>query len=150
MPDPPSDPNLASILDRLQRVSPDDKALWGRMNAHQMICHLCDSAMVALGERHASPATGFFQRTLLKWIALGTSLRWMKDFPTRPEIDQLQGGTSPRDFTADQARLLALTRRIYDTQIGGVSHPIFGPLTQAQWHRWLYRHSDHHLRQFGR
>ena len=150
MPSPASDPNPGLILDRLQRVSPEDKALWGRMSAHQMICHLCDSAMVALGEKHVSPATGLFQRTILKWIALGTPLRWTKGFPTRPEIDQLKGGTSPDDFAADQARLLVLTRRIDSAPIDGHSHPIFGPLTQAQWRRWLYRHSDHHLRQFGR
>jgi hypothetical protein len=147
---PASGLNLGSILDRLQCVSPEDKALWGRMNAHQMICHLCDSAMVALGERYASPATSLFQRTIVKWIALDTSLRWMKGFSTRPEIDQFKGGTSPDDFAADQGRLLVLTRRIYSTQIGGASHPIFGPLTQAEWVRWLYRHSDHHLCQFGR
>jgi Protein of unknown function (DUF1569). len=28
-------------------------------------------------------------------------------------------------------------------------HYLFGPLTEAQWARWGWRHMDHHLRQFG-
>ena len=40
------------------------------MSAHQMVCHLDDSYKVGLGEKYASPATGYLQRTLLKWLAL--------------------------------------------------------------------------------
>jgi hypothetical protein len=28
-------------------------------------------------------------------------------------------------------------------------HAIFGPLSEQEWMIWAYRHSDHHLRQFG-
>ena len=28
-------------------------------------------------------------------------------------------------------------------------HPIFGAMTDAEWMRWGYLHTDHHLRQFG-
>jgi hypothetical protein len=28
-------------------------------------------------------------------------------------------------------------------------HPILGPLSQSEWHRWAFLHTDHHLRQFG-
>jgi hypothetical protein len=31
----------------------------------------------------------------------------------------------------------------------GHSHPIFGPMSKADWLRWGYLHMDHHLRQFG-
>ena len=58
------------IAHRLATVHAGSAARWGRMSAHQMICHLCDSCRVALGERSVSPATGLLQRTLVKWIAL--------------------------------------------------------------------------------
>jgi len=29
------------------------------------------------------------------------------------------------------------------------THPIFGQMTEKEWMRWGYLHSDHHLRQFG-
>jgi hypothetical protein len=28
-------------------------------------------------------------------------------------------------------------------------HPIFGELTEREWMRWGYLHTDHHFRQFG-
>ena len=28
-------------------------------------------------------------------------------------------------------------------------HPFFGALTPAEWSRGMYKHLDHHLRQFG-
>jgi hypothetical protein len=33
---------------------------------------------------------------------------------------------------------------------GRPAHPIFGRMTEAEWMRWGYLHTDHHLRQFGR
>ncbi len=39
------------ILNRLGRVHVDSPRKWGRMNAHQMICHLADS----LRDLHFSP-----------------------------------------------------------------------------------------------
>ena len=57
---------LSEVLERLERVEPDVRALWGRMSAHEMLCHLCDSFRLGLGERQASPATGPFQRTVVK------------------------------------------------------------------------------------
>ena len=42
------------ICERLSRVTPDSPRLWGRMNAHQMICHLADSFRVVLGEQTAA------------------------------------------------------------------------------------------------
>jgi hypothetical protein len=58
------------VLQRIAQLSPNDEALWGHMSAHQMLCHLRDSYYVALGEKTASPATGFLQRTVAKWISL--------------------------------------------------------------------------------
>ena len=99
------------IGSRIGRVSVHDKAVWGRMSVHQMICHLADSYRVPLGERKASPATGLLQRTLLKWIALWVPLKWIKGYPTRPEIEQGNGGSAPGDFERDKETLLGLVRR---------------------------------------
>jgi hypothetical protein len=29
------------------------------------------------------------------------------------------------------------------------NHAVFGAMTATDWYRWAYRHTDHHLRQFG-
>ena len=29
------------------------------------------------------------------------------------------------------------------------AHGIFGPMSPRDWHRWAWKHTDYHLRQFG-
>jgi hypothetical protein len=146
--------NLAdrqNISLRLRELSPEDGARWGLMTVHQMVCHLDDSYKVALGEKKASQATGFLQRTLLKWLALQTPIQWGKGFRTRPEIEQGKGGSVPIEFRQDLASLLSTLSRFCDgLPRPCVPHPIFGEMTAHNWMRWGYLHADHHLRQFGR
>lgn len=139
------------ILRRLGTVRPDSARRWGRMTAHQMVCHLCDASRMAAGEKPVSEATGVFQQTLLKWLALYAPLPWPPGILTRPEVDQEGGGTPPGDFTADVEALVALVARMTDgpDALDGRPHPIFGRLSRAAWLRWGYLHMDHHLRQFG-
>ena len=136
---------------RLAQLSPDDEAHWGHMSAHQMLCHLRDSYCLALGEKTASPATGFLQRTLAKWISLWIPIHWIKGYPTRPEIEQGNGGSVPIEFTSDLNALQTVLSRFCDAVRAPRSpHPIFGRMTAKEWLRWGYLHADHHLRQFGR
>jgi hypothetical protein len=121
------------------------------MSVQQMVCHLNDSFRVMIGERTASPAAGLLQRTIIKWIALYVPLRWPAGIRTRPEIDQEQGGTAPADFESDIAQLKALLEFVpaNAARFDGHSHPIFGRMSEADWLRWAYLHTDHHFRQFG-
>jgi hypothetical protein len=139
------------ILRRLAQLSAEDHPQWGHMSADQMLCHLRDSYCVALGEKTASPATGFLQRTLAKRIALWIPIRWMKGYPTRPEIEQGKGGSVPTEFAYDlDALRTVLSRFCRAVRAPCAPHPVFGPMTANEWLRWGYLHADHHLRQFGR
>jgi hypothetical protein len=136
---------------RISALSPGDAARWGLMSVHQMVCHLDDSYKFGLGERYVSPATGFLQRTLLKWLALQTPLPWSKGYPTRPEVEQGKGGSAPIDFRQDVASLLSTLNRFCDALPNPCGpHPVFREMTAQDWMRWGYLHADHHLRQFGR
>jgi hypothetical protein len=138
------------LLQRLRRLRPDSVRRWGRMSAHQMVCHLNDSMLVARGQKTVSHAITLPTRTIVKWIALYLPLHWPVGIRTSPEIDQEAGGTRPIDFAADVARLEALMEAV-TTQHGrlhGAVHPIFGRLSERAWLRWAYLHTDH-LRQFG-
>ena len=139
------------MLRRLRQLRPDSPRRWGRMTAHQMVCHLSDCFRMTTGEKRVSDATGVFQRTVVKWIALYIPAHWPAGILTRPEIDQHVGGTSPVDFAADVAELETLTEvfTARDTDFNWSPHPIFGRMSRAAWLRWAYRHMDHHLRQFG-
>jgi hypothetical protein len=140
-----------TIAFRLAELSPEDKARWGSMSVHQMICHLNDSYKLSLGEKTASPATGFIQKTVGKWAALKAPMQWPRGFPTRPEMEQGKGGTVPVEFRQDLASLLStLSRFCNGLPNPCLFHPIFGKMTVEDWMRWGYLHADHHLRQFGR
>lgn len=139
------------ILRRLRTMHPERARLWGRMSAHQTICHLNDSFLAVTGRKNVSLATGPIERTVIKWLALYAPLRWPVGVMTRPEIDQELGGTPPSDFAADVAELETLLQIVTTRPhcFDGHVHPIFGRLSRAQWMRWAYLHMDHHLRQFG-
>jgi hypothetical protein len=140
-----------SVVDRIARIRPESRPLWGRMSAHQMLCHVADTFRSVLGEKECSPATGVLQRTLIKWGALYLPIPWPKNVPTRPEVEQGAGGTPPTDFERDRADLLLLLQR-FCAPAGGVRmspHPAFGEMGVSDWQRWGYLHTDHHLRQFG-
>jgi hypothetical protein len=140
-----------TIEKRISALAASDQRVWGKMSAHQMVCHLCDSYRLALGEKSATPATGFIQRTAMKWIALRAPMKWPHGITTRPEVEQGVGGTPPVEFERDRNELITLFTRFCD-ESGNISvaHRFFGAMTAWEWRRWGYLHADHHLRQFGR
>jgi len=141
----------AEIVRRLRAVRPDNVRRWGRMSAHQMVCHLADAFRLATGEKPVNLVPGPLERTVVKWVALYIPLRWPPGIPTTAEVDQERGGTKPADFAADIALLEALVERFTarTRSLDRKPHPIFGTLSDAAWLRWGYLHMDHHLRQFG-
>ncbi len=140
----------AELIRRLGGVRVDSPARWGRMTAHQMVCHVADCYRMMTGEKAVSSASGPLQQTLVKWLALYGPLKWPPGIVTRPETDQRAAGTRPAEFAADVAALAALLASLKPR--GGPAwpdHPIFGPMSERAWFRWAYLHADHHLRQFG-
>lgn len=143
--------DAADLLARVRQVRADAAARWGRMSAHQMVCHLSDCFRMVLERKTVRPASGPLRRTVVKWIALYLPVRWPRGLRTRPEIDQTIGGTRPIEFRADLSDLERLLLRMAAAPdvLDGQGHPVFGRLSAAEWLRWAYLHVDHHLRQFG-
>jgi hypothetical protein len=139
---------LESCCGRLSQLTPNARAQWGRMNVHQMICHLDDSFRVGTGEKFASPASNFFTKSVVRWVALRTSMPWPQGAKTRPEVEQGLGGTPPMDWESDRARLRKTMADFAGRSTFG-SHPLFGEMSHSDWLIWGYRHVDHHFRQFG-
>lgn len=148
-----SDPAVRrQILARLQRIRPDTPRRWGRMTAPQMICHLRDSYLGVMGDLPVAIPPGFSWWRLTKPFAFYAPLRWPQGVPTRPELDQLAGAAvPPAEFSADIESLLASIAK-FTAQPRAFAfrpHPMFGVLSEKEWMIWGYRHTDHHLRQFG-
>jgi hypothetical protein len=142
--------DLASVRKRITLVSPTDSPLWGSMSSAQMLCHLTDAFAYPLGEHNVAPFRSLpIPVFLFKWIALSVPIKWPPGVPTPPEIDQRLGGSPPADFEADRALLLARLDQFTRKSEPWPLHPIFRSMTEADWMRWGYLHTDHHLRQFG-
>jgi hypothetical protein len=120
------------------------------MTPPQAICHLSDSFRGIMGSRPIRPLPMPMGTTVVKWIALWLPVKWPHGLKTPPEVDQEIGGTRPVEFEHDRRQLQALIERFVETSSRDLQpHPIFGRMTDDEWHRWGYLHVDHHLRQFG-
>jgi hypothetical protein len=121
------------------------------MTPHQAICHLNDSYLTVFGEKRVSSITPPLPRAVMKFAALYIPMRWPKNLPTMPEVDQVVAGTAPLGWDQDRAALCATIQRFARAgdAISGAAHPMFGSMRAADWMRWGYLHADHHLRQFG-
>jgi DinB superfamily len=142
----------AEIRARLKKLTPESRRRWGRMTAHQMVCHLADAFRVVLDRRANRSIGNWFTRTILKPVALYQPVPWPPGIPTTPELDQWRGGgTKPVEFAADLAELESVVTAVLQApeKLDRREHPLFGPMSSAEWLRWGYLHMDHHLRQFG-
>jgi hypothetical protein len=140
------------ILQRVQSVRQDSARQWGKMSAHQMICHLADGFRLYMGEVRAQPVRMPLPVGLIKIVALWSPFKWPAGAKSAPEIDQEINGTAPAIFEGDIADLQDLIVRFTNSHrdFSWPRHPHFGYLTEREWMRLGYLHCDHHLRQFGR
>ncbi len=137
----------ARLRARIEKLTPNAQRQWGKMTVHQMVCHLNDAFRMADGSRASNNVDNAVSRTLIRFVALHTPMKWPPGAKTMPEVDQQQGGTPPVEWDADLQDLL----RRYDAfkAPDGHRHPFFGMLSKDEWNTWAFRHIDHHLRQFG-
>ena len=136
-----------AMLRRLALLTPSSERRWGNFSVGAMLCHLCESARMALGELPVkSKNKRAFQTFPLKHLAL-----YVVPFPKgAPTARELLAG-QPGDFEADRMRLLALLQKLASgkKEGPGPAHPLFGPLSRQEWGTLGYKHTDHHLRQFS-
>lgn len=140
-----------AVLARVRALQATGVRRWGRMTAHQMVCHLIDCNRVALGELEVTAPKSMVPRAIVKWVSLYTPMPWPAGIPTNPELDQEVAGTRPGDFSRDTATLEATVERLMSRagRGGWPTHPDFGVMSERDWFRWAWLHMDHHLRQFG-
>jgi len=143
------DRDKQEVLRRLAALQENSPRRWGKMSCHQTIVHLSDSFLCPLGEKTVRPVKPPIPRGVMKWGALYFPMRWPKEVPTTPEMEQGIGGTPPVEFSADLEKLFGLIERFLRKDFEWADHPIFGAMNEKEWMRWGYLHCDHHLRQFG-
>jgi Protein of unknown function (DUF1569) len=140
---------VKEIKDRLNKLKPDSERLWGKMNAAQMVAHCSEAMKMALGDMN--PPRVFLGRTL-GFIIKPLALR--NDEPMRRNSATVKGLVvqNDRELETERNRLYLLIDRFAKSGTQGLSkhpHSFFGRLTGEEWAILMYKHLDHHLRQFG-
>ena len=144
------EPNAGqAIKQRISRLRPESERLWGKMNAAQAVAHLSIGIEQAVGD--VLPPRLLIGRLIggyVKSKALSGDTPMRRNSPTVPGFAVLDD----RDFLAERDRLNGLIDRVI---AGGPAtctahpHSFFGKMTPEQWGILMYKHLDHHLRQFG-
>ena len=143
---------LAGLIERVARLTPDGQRRWGTMSAGECLAHLGDSSDNVLGRRDFPPDPVPRGAALMKWIALYSPLPWPKGRIVGPaRSDPRRDGNKPGEFEQDRNRVIEGLRALAAAREDAVMrmHPNFGSMKLKDWHRWAFRHVDHHMRQFG-
>ena len=138
------------IKARLERLEPQNERHWGKMTAPQMLAHCSRSMQWAVGEVVPEKAPLFVRLMgrLVKPMVFRNENPLRKNSPTAKSLIVADG----RDFAKERERLTGLIDKF---AAGGAAactknpHSFFGKLTPEEWAILMYRHLDHHLRQFG-
>lgn len=142
-----NDADRTAICERIGSVTSSSVPRWGQMDAKAMLTHLKQSALMALGEIPvACKNKRVFQVFPIKHLILHV-VPFPKGAPTAPEL--LVPDAAPVD--AIRSDLATLIERIGAGPHEGYGpvHPLFGRLSFREWGVATYKHTDHHLRQFG-
>jgi Protein of unknown function (DUF1569) len=140
---------VEEVKERLARLRPDSGRLWGKMNAAQAVAHCAAGLELAVGDRlPPRKLLGRIIGGLVKPMALGTDEPMRRNTPTVKDLVV----RDERDLEMERKRLSALIDRFAAAGPGGCTthpHSFFGRLTPQEWAILMYKHLDHHLRQFG-
>jgi hypothetical protein len=137
------------LKQRIDRLRIDSERQWGHMSVAQTVAHCGSGLEMALGQiRPPRALVGRLIGSAIKPKVVGNDEPFRRNSSTLRELVI----TDERNLDVERARLCSLIDRFVS---GGTSvctthpHPFFGPLTPAEWAVLMYKHLDHHLRQFG-
>lgn len=138
--------DLKVFFERIDRLTPDHKPLFGKMNVNQMVCHCADQVRMALGSKIPLEYGNVDAKEIIAMAKAGKSVPAPKGF------GQVEGeGTPSTDFENDKKLLKETIREFSNWKEDKplADHAYFGPADKARWTKMVIYHLDHHLKQFG-
>ncbi|MGE7184500.1 DUF1569 domain-containing protein [Peribacillus sp. NPDC006672] len=139
--------HTAEVLKRIDKLSPNSQPQWGKMDVAQMLAHCSSFQDIAMGNSFPPRSwLGIIVGRFAKQIIYNdkTLPHNMSTIPTILIADD-------REFDTEKEKL---KQKIITFQNNGPEkctthpHPFFGKLTSEQWGKGIYKHLDHHLKQF--
>jgi oxepin-CoA hydrolase/3-oxo-5,6-dehydrosuberyl-CoA semialdehyde dehydrogenase len=139
------------LFEALVRLRDDARPRWGRMTAQQMIEHLLWAFELSNGEAHVECPIPESQRPRLKPF-----LHDNRPTPREFMNPVLMTGLPPLRHKSLAEAVASLhtavarfVRQTASTPDATHMHPVFGPIGMEEWARSHFKHSYHHLLQFG-
>jgi hypothetical protein len=136
------------LILRIKNLKPDTKAVWGRMSVSQMLTHAQKPFMVAFDELKLKRGLiGFLFGDMARKKLTGPQ-PFKKNLPT----DKNFVIKDNPNFEMEKEKLINYVQKFAKTGPDGITklpHPFFGVMTPKEWDTLMYKHLDHHLRQFG-
>lgn len=140
------DPQTAqSVIDRINQLDKNSKPKWGKMSVYQMLRHCAMWEEMLLEKQLYKQA---FIGKLFGKIALKNML---SDKPVKQNMPTVPSFviTGEGDIETEKKKWIALIKEHDGRTNNGFVHPFFGKLTAGEAGCMAYKHTDHHLRQFG-
>jgi hypothetical protein len=147
------DPGLAGDTKRrMMQLHANSQPLWGAMTVEQTLAHCTSGLEMAMGviNPKRAPFPASVLGLLIKPLVLGNDKPMRRNSPSSPEL--FSADPNPCDFERERGNLLLAVDRFAHEGAACCSqhpHPFFGALKPQQWAILMYKHIDHHLRQFG-
>jgi Protein of unknown function (DUF1569) len=133
----------------MANLKADSAPLWGKMSAAQAVAHCTAGLELALGDRlPPRMLIGRLLGPMIKSKAFREEEPMRRNSPTVPGLVV----NDERDLDAERERLSGMIERFVAAGPQGCTthpHSFFGKLTPDEWAVLMYKHLDHHLRQFG-
>ena len=136
---------------KLAQLDPNAKPLWGKMNVQQMIEHVADYIRISNGRNPHEIVTA--EEHMPKMVAFLESEKHMRENTPNPllpdEPPAVKHTTVSEAITDVQKEIDHLFEVFEKDKELKTTHPFFGNLDYEHTIQILYKHTAHHLRQFG-
>jgi hypothetical protein len=134
------------LIRRIDSITPNSAARWGKMDVSQMFRHCILWEEMILGKKKYKRAFigRLFGKMVLKKV-LKDEKPIMRNTPTISEFKVTGSG----DFDSEKAEWIGLIKGHAHFSNHDFVHPFFGKMTKEQIGIMAYKHTDHHLRQFN-
>lgn len=140
------DATREELIGRITTLNQESSAQWGKMNVYQMIKHCSLWEQMILNN---IPYPRVFAGRIFGRMVIKAVLK--DDAPLRrnsPTIAPLKV-TGDGDMTAEKNNWISLIQSYPEKAPSTFIHPFFGKMTREQVGQLVYKHIDHHLRQFN-
>lgn len=141
--------NREDLIHRISTINENCSAEWGKMNVFQMLRHCTIWEEWIQGRNQYTYKQEFIGFLFGKW-ALNSILKDDKPFDRNvPTSEQFKVKETAGDIETEKQKWIALLHEYGHYSNPDFIHDFFGKMTKEQIGRLAYKHTDHHLRQFG-